>query len=181
MFKWWQKIASAHRSDDTTVRGEVLEFLFPHLSKAFFIRLTVVALTAVFVFGFLLMPCVIDGASMLPTYDRHGFTFCKKWSYWFKEPQKGDIVIINYGKNHYLLKRIVALAGDTVEFRHGVLYVNGEKQDEPYIRYFSDWKLPPRTVAPGKCYVVGDNRSQPINEHIFGQIDLKRITGQPLF
>lgn len=181
MFKWWHKIVSAHRSDDETSRGEILEFIFPQLSKAFFIRLTAVALCAVLIFGVLLMPCIIDGGSMLPTYARKGFTFCKKWSYWFREPAAGDIVIINYGSRHYLLKRIIALAGDTVEFRRGTLFVNGKKQEEPYVRYISDWNLPPRTVAPGKCYVVGDNRSQPINEHIFGQVDLKRITGQPLF
>lgn len=181
MFNWWHKIASAHRSDDSTARGEVIEFIFPRLSKGFFIRLTVVAVCTAVIFGFLLMPCVIDGASMLPTYQSRGFTLCKKWSYWFDTPARGDIVIINYGKRHYLLKRVVALAGDTVEFRKGTLYVNGEKQNEPYLRYFSDWNLPPRTVAPGNCYVVGDNRSQPINGHIFGQINLKRITGQPLF
>ena len=181
MFKWWHKIASAHRSDDSTARGEIIEFLFPKLSKGFFIRMTVVAAATGIIFGFFLMPCVIDGASMRPTYESHGFTFCKKWSYWFSSPRKGDIVIINYGGRSYLLKRIVALAGDTVEFRRGILYVNGEKQSEPYIRYASDWDLPPRTVAPGNCYVVGDNRSQRIHEHIFGQINLKRITGQPLF
>ena len=118
---------------------------------------------------------------MLPTYKSHGFTLCKKWSYWFDSPKRGDIVIIKYGDRHYLLKRVVALAGDVVEFRNGTLYVNNAPLHEPYLRYFSDWTLPPRTVAPGNCYVVGDNRSQAINGHIFGQINLKRITGQPLF
>lgn len=181
MFKWWHKIASAHRSDDTTARGEIIEFIFPRLSKPFFLRMAVVAASALVIFGFLLMPCIIDGESMLPTYKSHGFTLCKKWSYWFDSPKRGDIVIIKYGDRHYLLKRVVALAGDVVEFRNGTLYVNNTPQDEPYLRYFSDWNLPPRTVAPGNCYVVGDNRSQTINGHIFGQINLKRITGQPLF
>ena len=158
-----------------------MEFLFPRLKSAFFIRMGAVATTALIVFGIFLMPCVIDGASMLPTYKRSGFTFCKKWSYWFDHPQKGDVVIINYTGNTYLLKRIVALEGDTVEFRNGALFVNGMEQNEPYVRYISKWNLKPRTVAPGKCYVVGDNRSQYMDEHIFGQISLERIAGKPLF
>lgn len=181
MFKWWQKIAGAHRSDDTTERGEVMEFFFPQLKKGFFIRLAIVALTTLVTFTVFLMPCVIDGESMMPTYGRHGFTFCKRWSYWFSTPRRGDVVIINYGPRLYLLKRVVALEGDTVEFRNGTLLVNGRQADEPYLRYLSNWNLKPRKVAPGKCYVVGDNRSQHIDEHIFGQIDMKRITGEPLF
>ena len=181
MFKWWHKIAAAHRSDDDTARGEVMEFFFPRLRAGFFIRLAAVAFFALVVFGFLLMPCVIDGESMMPTYGRHGFNFCKKWSYWFSKPQRGDVVIIKYASNIYLLKRIVALEGDTVEFRRGKLFVNGIEQDEPYVKYLSNWNLKPREVAPGSCYVVGDNRSQRMHEHVFGQISLERIAGEPLF
>ena len=158
-----------------------MEFLFPRMRKGFFIRLAGVAISALLVFSFLLMPCVIDGESMMPTYDRHGFTFCKKWSYWFSKPARSDVVIIKYAANLYLLKRIVALEGDTVEFRNGELFVNGRKQDEPYLHYVCNWNLPPRQVAPGNCYVIGDNRSQPVKEHIFGQLSMKRIVGRPLF
>ena len=181
MFKWWHKIAAAHRSDDDTARGEVMEFFFPRLRAGFFIRLAAVAFFALVVFGFLLMPCVIDGESMMPTYGRHGFNFCKKWSYWFKKPERSDVVVIKYASNLYLLKRIVGLEGDTVEFRKGELFVNGRKQHEPYIHYICTWDLPPRRIAPGNCYVIGDNRSQPIKEHIFGQLSMKRIVGKPLF
>ena len=181
MFKWWSKIVAAHRSDDDTEQGKVIEFFFPQLKIGFFLRMLIVAAVSLLVFGVFLMPCVIDGESMMPTYDDHGLTFCKRWSYWFSRPERGDIVIINYAPRVYLLKRIVALEGDTVEFRNGTLLINGKKVDEPYVRYMSNWNLKPRTVADGNCYVVGDNRSQHINEHIFGQIQLKRITGKPLF
>jgi signal peptidase I len=181
MFDWWKKISSAHRSDDTTAQGELREFLFPKLKVSFFIRMGIVAAVTATVFGVFLMPCVIDGESMLPTYNSSGLTFCKKWSYWFSKPQRGDVVIIKYASNIYLLKRIVALEGDTVEFRNGVLFVNGVEQNEPYVRYLSNWRLKPRKVEAGHCYVVGDNRSQRIHEHVFGQISLERIVGEPLF
>ena len=178
---WWSKVCHAHRSQDETVGGGVREFFFPRLTRSFFIRAGVVALTAVFVFHWLLIPCVIDGASMIPTYPEHGFTFCWKGRYWFSSPRRGDVVIVRYAGRVFYLKRIVALAGDTVEFRRGRLIVNGEVQREPYVRYICYWDLPPRTVEAGHCYVVGDNRSQPMREHRFGSVALHRIVGAPLF
>lgn len=76
-----------------------------------------------------------------------------------------------------LLKRIVALEGETVEFRKGLLHVNGIVINEPYVRYPSDWQLPPRTIAPGHVYVVGDNRGTDMARHQFGEINIKRIVG----
>lgn len=76
-----------------------------------------------------------------------------------------------------LLKRIVALEGETVEFRKGLLYVNGHVTSEPYVRYPSDWQLPPRAIAPGHVYVVGDNRGTSMARHQFGEINMKRIVG----
>ena len=80
-----------------------------------------------------------------------------------------------------LLKRIVALAGETVEFRDGVLYVDGKARSEPYVLYKSSWTLPPREVAPGHVYVVGDNRRMPMEQHKFGQVAVSRIIGRPLW
>lgn len=76
-----------------------------------------------------------------------------------------------------LLKRIVALEGETVEFRKGLLYVNGSVISEPYVQFSSDWDLPPREVAPGHVYVVGDNRGTSMDRHRFGEIDMTRIVG----
>jgi len=76
-----------------------------------------------------------------------------------------------------LLKRVVALPGETVEFREGELYVDGNLIEEPYVHHRSNWELPPRTVAPGHIYVVGDNRGTPMVRHKFGEINMNRIVG----
>ncbi len=76
-----------------------------------------------------------------------------------------------------LLKRIVALPGETVAFRKGELYVDGKLVDEPYVLHRSNWELPPRTIAPGHVYVVGDNRGTPMVVHKFGEINMNRIIG----
>ncbi len=91
------------------------------------------------------------------------------------------MVIVRLTGRIYYLNRIVALPGDTVEFRRGYLYVNGEKVHEPYVKFVCDWELPPRKVEPGNYYVIGDNRSMPIDVHMFGQVPRHRIAGGPLW
>lgn len=184
----WEKLREAvravftcHRSDDETVTGGTRNFFLPKPTRGFFVRMAAVAVTATVVFGWLLRPCVINGESMMPTYPGHGFTFCRRFSYWFAAPKVGDVVVIRYTGRVYYLKRVVAGPGDTVEFRRGILYVNGAPRREPYVRYTSDWELEPRKVPPGHVYVVGDNRSMPMLEHRFGRVSVGKIIGTPLW
>ena len=176
----WRSVARAHRAPGDLSHG-VRDFLLPHPTRGFWFRLAAVALVAFVVFRGLLIPCVIDGESMAPTFPPHGFTFCWCGRYWFSEPRRGDIVAVRFHDRVFFLKRIVALPGETVEFRNGVLHIDGKALDEPYLRYVCRWELPPRKVAEGCYYVIGDNRSQPIERHRFGQVPRRRIVGSPLF
>lgn len=152
-------------------------FLAPELSRFFFLRMLMLILATVLLFTQILLPLRIDGQSMEPTYS-NGFNLCWRGRYLFGAPQRGDVVAIRLAGNRVLLlKRVVALAGDTVAFAHGKLVVNGQQVDEPYVRFRSDWHLEPRTVEPGKVYVVGDNRGVAMNRHHFGQVDERRIVG----
>lgn len=158
-------------------------FILPDFNKAFFIRLAVVVLVSLLFFGLICRPCVIHGESMEPTYGSIGFTFCWCPAFYFRKPRRGQVVIIKYvGRKMLLLKRVVALEGDKVEFRKGVLLVNGE----PFKGNWQekgpcDWELEERTVEPGNVYVVGDNRSVGIDEHIFGQVPASRVIGVPVW
>ena len=110
------------------------------------------------------------------------FNFCFKLRYIFSKPARHDVVAIRLaGEKVILLKRLVALEGDVVEFRNGAVFVNEKKIDEPYARYPSGWNLSPRKVDKNHVYVVGDNRSVPINVHQFGQTSIERIIGIPLW
>ena len=181
MWKLWLRICAAHRSEDQTGAAAVNEFFMPKLTRAFWIRSISVALAAFVIFGFILRPCFIDGGSMLPNWPEKGFTFCFKWRYLFSPPKRGDVVVVHYSSRIYFLKRVVGVPGDTVGFFKGRLIVNGKYVKEPYIKYVSTWNLPPRVVKPGHFYVVGDNRSQHISAHKFGQVRSSRIIGAPLF
>ena len=177
---WWKKVVAAHRSSDLTGGAELREFFFPRPGKAFFYRMAAVAAVSFIVFKFVLIPCVIDGESMMPTYPRKGFTFCWRGKYLFSKPKYGDVIIIRYDGDIYYLKRIVGLPGDVIFFRDGTLYRNGKPVKEDYLHYVSFWYTRPTKVKPGYVYAVGDNRSQPVRMHKFGQVRITRIAGSPL-
>jgi len=156
-------------------------FLFPRLDRRFLIRLVLVALVAYLFFRFVCVPAKIHGGSMEPTYPSSGFDFCWRPAYWLSQPKRGDIVVLRYTGAKLYLKRVVGLPGDRIEFRNGALFVNGEELDEPYVVKPSDWNLPERTVPEGKIYVVGDNRSMPMERHVFGAVKLERLYGSTLW
>ena len=157
-------------------------FIFPRLTRGFFVRITLVAAVTWAVGTYWLRPMIVDGASMEPTYSAHGFNVCVLTAYRSHPPARGDVVTLKYGGTRYmLLKRVLAFEGETVAFSNGVCVVNGQPLDEPYVVKNSGWNVPPRTVKPGNVYVMGDNRSVPFEVHVGGEIALARVAGRPLW
>ncbi|NDY42449.1 signal peptidase I [Dissulfurirhabdus thermomarina] len=157
-------------------------WLFPPLRRRALLRMVLVAGGAWLVFGHVLLPVRIHGRSMEPTYRDGGFNLVCLLRYRRSPPQRGDVVAVRLaGRRVLLLKRVVALPGETVAFREGRLLVNGRPLPEPYVRFRGSWNLPPRRVRPGHYYLVGDNRSGPMEAHVFGQAPAERIVGGPLW
>ena len=105
-----------------------------------------------------------------------------KWTF-FGDPQRNDIVICRYpgrGDTNFV-KRVVGLPGDTVELRDGYLYINGEKQEEPYINdeYRSGWlnEFSAYTVPEGEYFVMGDHRNNSNDSRSIGPIGRDYIIG----
>ncbi len=162
--------------------SKIRQFLFPSLTLRFLIRISLVAVLAYLFFGYVCIPLRIQGSSMTPTYRSGGLNLLWRLRYVRSHPRRFDVVAVRFtGDKVMLLKRVVALAGETIEFRDGKLFVNGLAIDEPYVRHPCDWDLPPRLVEKDSVYVVGDNRSMPMENHVFGQAPVKRIIGGPLW
>ncbi len=164
------------------IKNRFRQFLFPSLTRRFFIRVALVTLGAYVFFGHICTPFYIRGHSMDPTYRNDGVNFCWKVRYLFSKPKRFEVVVIRLaGPKIMLLKRVLALGGEQVEFRRGKLFVDGREIAEPYIRNPGEWNLPPRRVEKDFVYVVGDNRGMPMENHYFGQTPIKRIVGVPLW
>lgn len=157
------------------------DFVFPKLDWKFGLRLFITGVIVWIICYFFYMPCFISGRSMQPTYDSVGFNFCNKLRYSKNLPTYGDVVILRYIGRKYYLKRVIGLPDDKIEFRNGTLFRNNEKISENYVKFPCDWNMPSVTVRPGTIFVVGDNRSMPIEQHQFGMISQNRIAGAPLW
>jgi signal peptidase I len=167
---------------DLRTKRRIRQFFLPSLTFRFLIRIILVAVSAFLFFSYVFLPLRIQGNSMEPTYRNGGINFCRRLHYLISKPKRYDVVVVRFaGSKVMLLKRVVALEGEQVEFRDGKLLVDGKAIDEPYVRYPCHWNLSPRQVERDCVYIVGDNRSMPIENHYFGQASMKRIMGSPLW
>jgi signal peptidase I len=99
----------------------------------------------------------------------------------FNPPPAFQDIVDSRARNEALIKRIVAVAGDTVAVEDGVLYVNGKPQAEPFENEKPNYAMPARTVPPDCVFVLGDNRNQSLDGHVWGFLPVKNIIGRAVF
>ena len=139
----------------------------------------------------LIDPIRVKGTSMLDTLAENEIMLVNRLSYAFTTPKKGDIVICYYPDDYYektgksyntRVKRVAAVAGDTIEAHDGTVYVNGVALDEPYLteRRIGSTEIKKQTVPEGCCYVLGDNRVVSIDsrDKMVGAIPYTCVIGK---
>jgi signal peptidase I len=119
---------------------------------------------------------VLQGPSMEPTFKEGARLRTKP-----ADPaalKRGDVVLFTDPAklDRTLVKRIVALAGDRVELRGGILYLNGSQVAEPYTLQTFVANVAPIEVPPGKVYVLGDNRGASFDSRHFGPLPIENVT-----
>lgn len=135
---------------------------------------------ALLVQAFIVKPFTIHQVSMRPTLEEGDRILLNRLSYHFREPARGDVIVfhspVNDGED--LVKRVVAVAGDTVSVAGGTVYVNGTAQDEPYIleRGFAG-ESPETRIPAGEVFVMGDNRNNSGDSRVFGPIPEDAVIG----
>ncbi|HET9839406.1 MAG TPA: signal peptidase I [Candidatus Angelobacter sp.] len=105
-----------------------------------------------------------------------------------KTIRRGEIVVFRYPKNpsETYLKRVAAVAGDRVEIRDGVLYINSGPVSEPYAVHHGPVHDPleswgPTVVPPDSLFVMGDNRDNSSDSRDWGFVPVRNVIGEPLF
>jgi signal peptidase I len=100
--------------------------------------------------------------------------------YLFGGPQRGDIIVFRspVDPTKDFIKRVIGVPGDTVEVRGGQVYVNGNAIDEPYIRDRAPYIAPRQVVPPGHYFVLGDNRPNSSDSHVWGLVPADNIIGK---
>ena len=139
------------------------------------------ALIIVFVLvNFILLPCVVDGSSMVATLNDGDFGYSFIVTRNLKISRFDIAVIRTDSENKKLLvKRVIGLPGDTIEYRDNMLYVNGEYLEEPYLKDVStgDFKV---TLKEDEYYCLGDNRNVSRDSRYYGAFSQEQIVSTHL-
>ena len=139
---------------------------------------------------FIAEPRYIPSESMFPTLEIGDRLVVEKVSYRLGEIHRGDIVVFQpppqlqqqgYQANQAFIKRAIALAGDTVAVKEGVVLVNGQALQEDYIAQPPNYELIPITVPEGTIFVMGDNRNNSNDSHIWGFLPEANAIGHAVF
>jgi signal peptidase I len=131
---------------------------------------------------FLLVPVRAHGISMLPTYQEGQLIFMNRLAYRFSPLKRGDVVAITLnGGGAVLVKRVIALPGETVYIAAGQVFINNVPLNEPYRIYHMPWNMREGTVAADEVFVIGDNLGMLLENHDFGFARQDRILGRAIY
>ncbi len=122
----------------------------------------------------------VVGSSMEPTLHDGQRLLVNKALYFFREPEAGEVVVFQPPNNRRAdyIKRIIALPGDVVEVKMGVVYVNGSPLDEPYIKDQPSYTLAPKEIPENSYFVLGDNRNNSNDSHKGWTVPRQNIVGK---
>ena len=155
----------------------------------FILTLAVAFLVAQAVRTWVIQPFVVPTGSMLPTIQLSDQVLANKFIYRFTAAHRGDIVVLDDpdGKVTTLIKRVIAVGGQTVDLQNGKVVVNGEALDEPYAHGLPSIPLQgssitfPYKVPADSVWVMGDNRTDSQDSRWFGAVPMSSVHGRAFF
>ena len=155
--------------------------------KEFIIDSSKMILTVVAVLVFIMYIATLQqivGSSMSPTYESREVVILNKLHYRLFSIKRFDIISFEYDSTKYLIKRVIGLPGDIIEYKDNVLYVNGEEIEEEYLpkdiktENFSLASLGYDKIPEDMYLVLGDNREDSLDSREIGLITKKDILGK---
>jgi signal peptidase I len=190
------------KKDERRTRGQWVA-LGLELAVLFIIALVL----AIYLQAFVVKPFMIPSPSMEPTLREGDRVLVDRFTYHFREPRRGEVIVFRYDPNDTanwtqggngftrsldllaevlnithqeslpFIKRVVGIGGDTVELRDGVLYVNSEPYEADY-EFVKDNANGKWEVPEGTVMVMGDNRPNSNDSRRWGFVPLQAIIGR---
>lgn len=132
---------------------------------------------------FLAQATQVQGQSMEPNLHSEQRLVVEKVTYRFHGPRRGDIVVIDMPEAgpELLIKRVIALPGETLSSRGGKVYINDQALDEPYVTHPGGRDVAEQVVPPLHVFVMGDNRQFSNDSRNFGPVPIDNIVGRAWF
>lgn len=135
------------------------------------IMLIIIAILFVAIMRTLFKPTLISGTSMEPTYHQDQYVI----GHWFLNVDRFDVMVIDVGDKE-LIKRVVGLPNETIEFKDNVLYVNGNIVEDTYANGSTeDFAI---TLGPDEYFCMGDNREHSIDSRYYGTFTYKSFNAK---
>jgi signal peptidase I len=157
--------------------------LADHIARWIVVPLVVALIAIVLVFYVFFSSAVVNGESMAPTLSNGDYLLITHGDSGLK---RGDVVVTRVQEQSgavELVKRVIALPGDTIEIRADVAYVNGKaepQRGQVVIPQASVSRLP-YVVPSGSVYVMGDNRAISEDSRYLGPVPMSGIKGRAIF
>lgn len=164
--------------------------------KDWIISIGIALVLAFFIRTFVVELYLVDGPSMQPTLQDGNRLVVSKFIYNIRKPERGEVIVFQFpaDKTRDFVKRVIAIPGDKVEIKKGVVYVNDKATSENYMKrdpelvkgrasleyYFDNY--PPQVVPADTVFVLGDNRynSEDSRHHLVGFVPESLIKGKAL-
>lgn len=162
----WGEIMAKQREKSGT--REIIETLVIAIILAFLIR------------TFVFESYQVDGTSMLPTLHNGDRVLVNKLAFVYGKPETGEIIVFKSPviPSQDWIKRVIGVPGDTVSVKNNVVYINGKRYPEPFLKYRKSINVAPRYVPPGYLWVEGDNRPVSFDSRYFGLLPEKNVRGE---
>ncbi|MGL5083596.1 MAG: signal peptidase I [Microcoleaceae cyanobacterium] len=139
---------------------------------------------------FIAEPRYIPSDSMVPTLEIGDRLLVEKVSYHWHSPQQGDVIVFappqqlqaaGYSSDQAFIKRVIGQPGQQLEVREGRVYLDNEPLVESYIAEPPDYQLGSLQVPTDEYFVMGDNRNDSNDSHVWGFLPSQNIIGRAIF
>ena len=144
------------------------------------LKYIIVALVILLLFIFVLGFQQVRGPSMEPTFHEGEIVLMNKLIYKFNKISRRDVVVVSVN-DKYMIKRVIGLPGETVEYKDNKLYINGVRYEEDFIdtsKVTTEDFTTNGVIPEGKYLVLGDNRENSQDSRDYGFISKKDIIGK---